>query len=119
MYTSDGHMCAAGMNPDRPVWDDVNKPTDAERLRAMEGFFGCCGRCKVDSANHVIYHYPEVALDPKFVGTVQKRPGAGRQFLAPRVHSRERCGLDFCGKRLLDSPFEETVGWRPPRDCAF
>ena len=27
MYTSDGHMCAAGMNPDRPAWKDVNQPT--------------------------------------------------------------------------------------------
>src|SRR5580704_2336902 len=74
MYTADGHMCAAGMNPDRPAWGDVNRPTAAERLRAMEGFFGYCGRYKIDVANHVIYHYPEVALDPNFVGTEQKRP---------------------------------------------
>jgi len=74
MYTADGHMCATGMNPDRPAWSDVNKPTDAEKLRAMEGFFGYCGRYKIDTANHVIYHYPEVALDPNLMGTEQKRP---------------------------------------------
>ena len=74
MYTTDGHMCAAGMNPDRLAWKDVNKPTDAEKLSAMEGFFGYCGRYEMDTANHVIYHYPEVALDPGWVGTKQKRP---------------------------------------------
>src|ERR1700709_2568544 len=26
MYTADGHMCAAGMNPDRPAHKDANKP---------------------------------------------------------------------------------------------
>ncbi len=74
MYTADGHMCAAGMNPDRPAWHDSNKPTDAEKLRAMEGFFGYCGRYEIDAASHTIYHYPEVALEPGFVGTRQKRP---------------------------------------------
>ena len=74
MYAADGHMCAAGMNPDRPAWSDANKPTDAEKLRAIEGFFGYCGRYEIDTANRVIYHYPEVALEPGFVGTKQKRP---------------------------------------------
>lgn len=74
IYTADGHMCAAGMNPDRPAWHDLNKPTDAEKMRAMEGFFGYCGRYEIDIANHTIYHYPEVALDPNLVGTKQKRP---------------------------------------------
>ena len=69
MYTADGHMCAAGMNPDRPAWHDVDKPTETEKLRAMEGFFGYCGRYEIDTVNHAIYHYPEVALDPNFVGT--------------------------------------------------
>lgn len=74
LYTADGHMCAAGMNPDRPAWKDANKPTDAEQLRAIEGFFGYCGRYEIDAASHTIYHYPEVALDPNLVGTRQKRP---------------------------------------------
>ena len=58
MYTADGHMCAAGMNPDRPAWKDRNKPTDAEKLRAIEGFFAYCGRYEM----------------PNFVGTKQQRP---------------------------------------------
>jgi len=74
MYTSDGHMCATGMDPERPAWSDVDKPTVEEKLRAMEGFFGYCGRYKIDTANHVIYHYPEVALDPNLVAPEQKRP---------------------------------------------
>jgi hypothetical protein len=74
MYTADGHMCAAGMNPDRPGWKDANNPTDAEKLRAMDGFFSYCGRYEIDVASHTIYHYPEVALEPGFVGTKQKRP---------------------------------------------
>ena len=66
--------CAAGMNPDRPAWKDGNKPTDAEKLRAIEGFFAYCGRYEIDVANHAIYHYPEVAWMPNFVGTKQQRP---------------------------------------------
>jgi len=40
----------------------------------MEGFFGCCGRYKVDTKNHVIYHYPKVALDPELRGDRAKAP---------------------------------------------
>jgi hypothetical protein len=74
VYTADGHMCAAGMNPDRRAWNDVNKPTDAEKLSAIDGFFSYCGRYELDAANQVIYHFPEVALEPDFVGSKQKRP---------------------------------------------
>jgi len=74
MYTADGHMCATGMNPDRPAWKDKDKPTEAERLRAIDGFFAYCGRYEIDVANHAIYHYPEVAWMPNFVGTKQERP---------------------------------------------
>jgi hypothetical protein len=74
IYTADGHMCATGMNPDRVAWKDANKPTEAEKLLAMEGFFGYCGRYEVDTINHKIFHYPDVALDPSFVGSKQTRP---------------------------------------------
>ena len=62
------------MNPDRPAWKDMNKPTDAEKLRAIEGFFAYGGRYEIDVANHTIYHYPEVAWMPNFAGTKQVRP---------------------------------------------
>ena len=74
MYTADGHMCAAAMNPERPAWQDVNKPTETEKVRAMDGFFGYCGRYEIDTLHHTIYHYPEVSLDPNFVGSKQIRP---------------------------------------------
>ena len=74
MYSSDGHMCAAGMNPDRLPWKDMNQPTDAEKLSAIEGFFAYCGRYEIDEANHAICHYPEVAWMPNYVGTRQVRP---------------------------------------------
>jgi Lipocalin-like domain len=74
IYTADGHMCAAGMNPDRPAQKNADKPTDSEKLRAFEGYFSYCGRFQVDTTSQIIYHYPEVALDPNLVGTKQKRP---------------------------------------------
>jgi hypothetical protein len=70
MYSADGHICAAGMNPDRPSWRDRNTPT----LRAIEGFFAYCGRYEIDVAKQAIYHYPEVAWMPNYVGTKQERP---------------------------------------------
>ena len=73
MYSSDGHMCAAVMNPDRPPWRDRDKPTDAEKLSAIEGFFAYCGRYEIDEDNHAIYHYPEIAWMPNYVGTKQER----------------------------------------------
>jgi ketosteroid isomerase-like protein len=62
------------MNPDRPRWKDVNKPTEIEKLSAIDGFFGYCGRYEIDTLNHAIYHFPEVALDPNAIGTKQIRP---------------------------------------------
>ncbi len=72
MYTSDGHMCAELTNPDRPKWD--NPPTAAQKLAAIEGLAAYCGRFEIDEPNHVMWHYPEVAWDPGFVGTKQRRP---------------------------------------------
>jgi hypothetical protein len=74
IYTADGHMCAAMMNPDRPAWKDDNKPTETEKVRAMDGFYGYCGRYEIDTLHHAIHHYPEVALDPNIIGTNQIRP---------------------------------------------
>jgi len=74
IYTADGHMCATAMNPDRPAWKDAANPTDTEKLRAIEGFFSYCGRYEIDEPNHTLYHYPDVAWMPNFVGTKQVRP---------------------------------------------
>jgi len=53
MYSADGYMFAAGMNPDRPAWKDGNKPTDTEKLRAIEGFFAYYGRYEIDEAKQL------------------------------------------------------------------
>jgi len=74
IYTADGHMCAELMNPDRPVWKDRRNPSDAEKASAIDGLVAYCGRYEIDETNKVIYHYPEVAWSPNYVGTKQARP---------------------------------------------
>ena len=72
IYTADGHMCAELSGADRPKWKVP--PTPAEKLAAMDTFSAYCGRFAVDEVNHVMWHYPELALNPNFVGTEQRRP---------------------------------------------
>jgi hypothetical protein len=72
MYAADGHMCAELANPDRPTWDDP--PTTAQKVSAIEGIAAYCGRFEVDEKNHIMWHYPEVAWKPSYVGTKQQRP---------------------------------------------
>ena len=72
MYSADGYMCAELMKPDRPKWDDP--ATAAQKIAAIEGFTAYCGRFEIDSVNHVIWHYPDLAWNPNYVGTKQSRP---------------------------------------------
>ena len=74
MYTADGHMCAQLMNPDRPKWRDAGHPTIEEKASAFDGFAAYCGKYEIDEASKVIYHLPETAWSPAFVGTRQVRP---------------------------------------------
>jgi hypothetical protein len=76
VYTSDGHMCAQLVNPDRPVWKDAEHPTAAEKVASMDGLSAYCGRFAVDEVRHVMTHYPEIAWKPNFEGTTQPRPYA-------------------------------------------
>lgn len=102
VYTADGHMCADLMNADRPKWKDEAKPTDAEKINAIEGFAGYCGRYEVDQENRVVYHYPEVAWTPNYVGTKQKRP-----------YSFEKDLLVFAGKQGANPEVESwRIVWR-------
>jgi hypothetical protein len=71
MYEPDGHMCAVMTNPDRPRWDAP--PTAAQKVAAMDGLAAYCGRFEIDEPNHVIWHYPDVAWMPNFVGVKQSR----------------------------------------------
>jgi hypothetical protein len=119
MYTADGHMCATGMNPDRPAWQDVYKPTETEKVRAMDGFFGYCGRYVIDTRNHAIYHYPEVALDPNLVGTKQIRPyGLDAEILTfsgkdttPGVESYAISWKKMASADPATSAREDPVAW--------
>jgi hypothetical protein len=70
--------------------------------RHIEGFFAYCGRYEIDEAKQVLYHYPEVAWVPNFVGTKQERPYRFDWEL-----------LTFSGK-ATDEPGVEswTITWR-------
>lgn len=72
MYSADGHMCAELSGADRRKWNVP--PTIEQKAAAVDTFSAYCGRFEVDEANHVIWHYPEMALDPNFVATRQPRP---------------------------------------------
>jgi len=74
MYEPDGHMCAAIMNPDRPVAKDQANPTDAEKAAYYDSFVAYCGTYKLDSAKSIVTHYPSVAWWPQYVGSTQARP---------------------------------------------
>jgi hypothetical protein len=75
MYSQDGHMCAALMNPKRPNWkNDEEHPTDAEKISAASGFTSYCGTYSSDQKNEVIVHRPELSFFPNYVGTIQNRP---------------------------------------------
>jgi hypothetical protein len=72
IYTADGHMGAELTGADRRKW---NAPaTAAPKIVAMDTFSAYCGRFEVDEVNRIIWHYPDLALGPNFVGTKQRRP---------------------------------------------
>jgi hypothetical protein len=71
MYGADGHMCAVMTNPDRPRWDAP--PTTSQKVAAIDGLAAYCGRFEIDDRNHVVWHYPELAWMPNFVGIKQSR----------------------------------------------
>jgi hypothetical protein len=74
IYSADGHMCAALMNPDRPAWKDKDKPTDKEKLSDFDGFYAYCGRYEIDAEKRILVHLPEVSMTQDYVGTRQIRP---------------------------------------------
>jgi hypothetical protein len=97
IYGADGHMCAELTGADRPKW---NVPaTGAQKIAALDSFSAYCGRYQVDAVNHVMWHYPEIALDPSFVGTKHRRP-----------YRFEGNRLIFSDKQALEEG-DETVDW--------
>jgi hypothetical protein len=106
IYTADGYMCAQLMNPDRPKWKDENNPTDAEKISAFDGFTSYCGKYEVRESERAVYHLPETAWMPAFVGTKQQRPYTLRGDV-----------LTFAAK-ATDEPGVESyvIVWRKVRD---
>jgi len=98
IYTADGHMCAELTGADRPKW---NVPaTSAQKNAALDSFSAYCGRFEVDEVNHVMWHYPDVALDPNFVDTKQRRP-----------YRFEGNRLIFSGKQAPDEDDQTVDRW--------
>jgi hypothetical protein len=97
IYTADGHMCAELTGADRSKW---NVPaTSAQKVAALDSFSAYCGRYEVDTVNHIMWHYPEIALDPSFVGTKHRRP-----------YRFEGNRLIFSDKQMPEEG-DETVDW--------
>jgi Lipocalin-like domain len=102
VYTADGHMCAQLMNPDRPKWKEFDKPTEAEKISAIDGFSAYCGRYEVDEEKGMLVHLPELAWSPNYVGTRQLRPYTLQDGL-----------LTFAGKPLDEPEVESySITWR-------
>jgi len=74
MYESDGHMCAALMDPDRSAWREPFTATDAEKIAWFDTFIAYCGTYSLDGEHSTLTHNPEVAWMPAYVGSKQSRP---------------------------------------------
>jgi TolB-like protein len=70
---SDEHIWAEDY--DRDLTDVFAIQTDlAQKIAAIDGLAAYCGRYEIDEAQHIMWHYPEIAADPGYVGTKQPRP---------------------------------------------
>lgn len=83
MYDATGHMCAQVVNPDRPKWQNPEKPTSEETKTAFDGFGGYCGTYTVDEKSGTAAHVPEISFDPNLPG--QRKPRSYRFDGADRL----------------------------------
>jgi hypothetical protein len=69
---------------------------------AIEGLAAYGGRFEIDEVNHVMWHYPELAWKPDYVGTKQARP-----------YQLDGDRLIFSGKAPEDNPGVDrwTIVW--------
>ncbi len=74
IYQRDGYMSAQLMNPDRPGFADAAHATQKEKAAAADGAFAYCGKYEIDIQHSQIVHLPEIATDPRYVGSRQIRP---------------------------------------------
>src|SRR5262249_42394870 len=73
MYDATGHMCVSLAPRTHPRWANADKPTDAERLRSYDAYFGYCGGYEVREKEGVVIHRPEECSWPHYIGTDQDR----------------------------------------------
>ena len=73
IYTGDGHMSVAIMRPDRTPFPsgDLLGGSDAEKVRAAEGYVSYCGRYSYLGAS--VVHHVDVSFFPNWCGGDQER----------------------------------------------
>jgi hypothetical protein len=75
IYTTEGHMSAMLMDPDRPMFasGDMMEGTSEELEAAFEGFDAYCGTYTLDEESSTVIHHVQGAKFPNWVGTDQVR----------------------------------------------
>jgi hypothetical protein len=73
LYTSEGYMSAALMDPRRPEFrsPELYGGTDQEKIAAMTGYVHYAGRFEV--RDQFVIHHVDVSLFPNWIGTAQQR----------------------------------------------
>jgi len=68
MYSPDGYMAVAIMNPHRPRYasEDIRGGTTSEKEAAADSYVSYCGKYKVQGDR--VIHHVEVSFFPNFVG---------------------------------------------------
>ena len=107
IYTADGHMCAALMDPNRRKWNVSNPNAGTsnpqEALSAVAGFDGYCSRVEVNTQGGFVLHHVEVSIRPNLVGATRKR---FFQFDGPN-----RVKLSVDPQELTAPAVEQTLTW--------
>jgi len=73
VYTTEGYMTGALMQPDRASFKtrELFSGSQEEKAFAMEGYLHYAGRYQVHKDE--IWHFVELSLFPNWIGTTQKR----------------------------------------------
>jgi hypothetical protein len=88
IYADTNHMCAIFMNPDRPKWEFIAEPKEAELRSAMDGMGAYCGTYEVHVDEGYVLHHVELDRIPNNMGITRKRffkLNGNRLVLTPEV----------------------------------
>ena len=72
-YDDHGRMNVQIMKPGRPRWKDDSKPTPDEAFVTETGYVAYMGTYEVHASDGYVIHHPELALEPEYVDSHQKR----------------------------------------------